>query len=79
MVCVYSVTKFDTRKIAKYSSQFNNYMTLYRLPILIGTNYMKYFLKVGNQAKSMAQIKAAASQYLSMIGSDETQKTIFNS
>ena len=44
-------------------------MTLYRLPVLIGTNYMKYFLKVGNQAKSMAQIKAAASQYLSMIGS----------
>ena len=61
MLCIYSVTKSDTSKISNYSSQFNNYMTLYRLPVLIGTNYMKYFLKVGNQAKSMAQIKAAAS------------------
>ncbi len=69
MVSIYGVTKADTSNIAKYSSQFNNYMTLYRLPVLIGTNYMKYFLKVGNQAKSMAQIKTAASQYLSMIGS----------
>lgn len=53
-------------------------MTLYRLPVFIGINYMKYFLKVGNQAKSLGQIKTAASQYLSLIGSDDTLKTIFD-
>jgi hypothetical protein len=50
--------------LTNYSNQFINYMGMYRLPIVLATNYMKSFLNVGNSTKVKNQIATATANFL---------------
>ena len=67
LVCLFIIVQSDCKITANYSKQYINYMHLYRYPMFIGTNYMKYFLKMGNQAKSLAQVQSSSIQYLILV------------
>ena len=67
LVILFIIVQSDCKMTADYSKQYINYMHLYRHPMFIGTNYMKYFLKMGNQAKSLAQVKLSSPQYLTLV------------
>jgi hypothetical protein len=56
-----------------------NFLNLYRYPMSIGKNYMKYFLGLGNQTKVINQISLAYSQIVAFSQDPFTLKTIFNS
>lgn len=78
LVSLFIIVQSDCRITADYSEQYINYMHLYRYPMFIGTNYMKYFLKMGNQAKSLAQVQTVSQQYLARVKNEYTSKTIFD-
>jgi hypothetical protein len=46
--------------------------------MFIGTNYIKYFLKIGNPAKSLAQVQSSAKHFLDRVTKEDTSKTIFD-
>ena len=78
LISLFVIVQSDCKTTADYSKQYINYMHLYRLPMFIGTNYMKYFLKMGNQAKSLAQVQSSSKQFLTLAKNEYTLKTIFN-
>jgi len=43
------VTRGDATRVVSYSTQFIDFMSMYRYPISLGVNYMKEFLEVGNK------------------------------
>ena len=67
LVILFIIVQSDCKITANYSKQYINYMHLYRHPMFIGTNYMKYFLKMGPQAKSLAQVRLSSPQYLALV------------
>lgn len=58
------ITESNGAKLTNYSDQFINYMGMYRFPIILNTNYMKFFLGVGNATKVNAQIQSSSNNFL---------------
>lgn len=72
------ITQSDSAYLNSYSNQFNIFMTMYRFPVVLGTNYMKNFLKIGNITKVNAQIKAVTNSMLINAASPLTMLTLFD-
>lgn len=53
-------------------------MGMYRFPIILTTNYMKYFLGIGNATKVNAQIQSSSNNFLNNFNLELTQITIFD-
>lgn len=78
IVILVTVSDDNGHSLNDYSSQFINYMNMYRFPVVLATNVMKNFLKVGNQTKIAAQIKAATNGFASSSQSELTKITLFD-
>lgn len=51
---------------------------MYRFPVILTINYMKYFLNVGNATRVNAQIQASSNNFLNNFNLELTQITIFD-
>lgn len=51
---------------------------MYRFPVVLATNIMKNFLKVGNQTKIAAQIRTATNGFIGSSQSELTKITLFD-
>lgn len=58
------INNIQSQTLNNYSNQFITFMNIYRFPILLNTNYMKQFLKIGNITKVNAMIASATTQFL---------------
>lgn len=78
IVILLIITESNGIKMTKYSNQFINYMGMYRFPVILTTNYMKFFLGVGNATKVNAQIQSSSTDFLNNFNLELTQITIFD-
>ena len=58
------ITNLNSQSLNNYSNQFITFMSMYRLPFFLGTNYMKKFLKIGNTTKVNSMIASVTNQFL---------------
>lgn len=72
------VTRSDAEGLQDYSTQYLNFLNMYRFPMALVKNYMKLFLKVGNQTKVANQIGSATKQFLGYASAPLTLKTLFD-
>ena len=70
--------KADAQNLNSYSYQYLSFLNLYRYPMALVKNYLKYFLNLGTQSKTISQIQSATSQYIGFIQSPSTIITIFD-
>jgi hypothetical protein len=64
MIVLAAITNIDSSHLTSYSNQFIMFMNIYKFPIVLGTNYMKNFLGIGNITKINAQIQTATTNML---------------
>lgn len=72
------VTKNDSDSVINYSNQYIGFMNMYRFPMNLGMNYMKYFLDVGNKSKLANQIIGSTKQMQNFATAPLTIKTLFD-
>ncbi len=76
---VTSILTQDTNtNLISFSSQYINYMAVYRFPVILSTNYMKSILKVGNQTKVTQQIQAVTNNFINSAKDPITKVTLFD-
>lgn len=72
------ISNNNSHSLNDYSNQFINYMSMYRFPVVLATNIIKNFLKVGNQTKIAAQIRTATNGFITSSQSELTKITLFD-
>lgn len=68
----------DTNNLKSKVTQFLNFLNIYRYPMGLSKNYMKYFLELGNQTKVANQIKSHTNEVLKFVSDPLTLKTLFD-
>jgi len=68
----------DAQHLNSYSYQYLSFLNLYRYPMSLVKNYLKYYLNLGTQSKVVSQIQSATSQYIGFIQSSSTMLTLFD-
>lgn len=56
------MTNQESNSLINNSNQYINFMQTYRIPMVLGNNYFKNFLGIGNQVKVAAQISSLSKQ-----------------
>ena len=72
------ITQDTNTNLISFSSQYINYMAVYRFPVILSTNYLKSILKVGNQTKVTQQIQAATTNFINSAKDPITKITLFD-
>ena len=78
IVVLLLIHQSDTSNLISYGSQFIAFMNMYRFPVVLGTNYMKSFLNVGNAKTVASQIASATSSMQTYTSLPTTMKTLFD-
>jgi len=71
-------TSSDGNNLNNYGKQFINFMNIYRFPIVLGTNYLKSILAVGNQTKVNSMINSATTNMIYYSSHPLTLKTLYD-
>lgn len=70
--------KSDSSNLNSYSYQYLSFLNLYRYPMALIKNYLKYYLNLGTQSKTVTQIQTATVQYIQFIQSPQTIITLYD-
>ena len=62
-----------------YSNRYTGFMAAYRIPMVLGNNYFKLLLNIGNKTVITKQINTLTAQLRSVVASNLATKTIFDS
>jgi len=57
----------DAEHLNSYSYQYLRCLNLYRDPMALVKNYLKYFLNLGTQSKTISQIQSETITYITSI------------
>jgi hypothetical protein len=72
------IVRSDSAYLNSYCNQFFTFMSMYRFPVILGTNYLKKFLNIGNMTKVDAQIQTATNGMLANSAASIIKMTIFD-
>lgn len=72
------IVRSDSENMNSYCNQFVTFMSMYRFPMVIATNYLKKYLSIGNITKANAQIQTATNGMLTNSAGSLIKITIFD-
>lgn len=72
------VNNADSSKLVSYATQYITFMELYRIPMMLGNNYYKSLLGVGNYTKTTNEVAQLTSKMQSYISNPIILKTLFD-
>ena len=61
-----------------YSSRYFSFMATYRIPMILGNNYYKHILQVGDQTNVISQIHLLSNQMRETLAKPEVIRTIYD-
>ncbi len=64
--------------MAAYSSQYVNFMAAYRIPMILGNNYFRLMIGLGNITTTLKQVNTLSEQLRTLAGTNTAILTIFD-
>jgi hypothetical protein len=65
-------------KIQNYSEQYITFMQCYRIPMILGNNYLQSIMRIGNQTKISSQISQLSATFSQLSSNPIILQTLYD-
>lgn len=78
LIIFHVLTIGNAVKLQDYSHQYMTFMQCYRIPMILGNNYLQSIMGIGNQTKIASQISQLSATFAGLASNPVVLQTIYD-